>query len=408
MDVDATQAPTTPLKGKRPLEDGVLPATPSKTRKGASSPIGTFSADASDAEGDDTPNEEDEGAEARLSAASRGPTPTSLHKELVHELEATPKRPKEDRVRQPDIRAAIQPDRPSTVTQADLDQMLLDVITESKLPFSILGRPKFKKLLRRLAPGRTVLCSRTARGRVPTFYKTMKDKLIAELAKGKWVGTTADAWKNRGKMFTAEDDESGDEESAASTEEAPPEASSMGDILDSGMDVTLLPHRRCTCHLLNLVATVDLGKALERVGTLSIVLTKCKAFWSKQQRSTVAQDDVKADLGKVLPVPNTTRWNSLYNAMREVVWHYEGDRRAAITSVCQKVAMFLASAERHCEDQHSALRHKLALLRANPHAAGQLLFEDATQICANLARFKTEILLAGVSPHKFGQQRNTL
>ncbi|KAE8745961.1 hypothetical protein FOCC_FOCC007322 [Frankliniella occidentalis] len=98
--------------------------------------------------------------------------------------------------------------------------------------------------------------------------------------------------------LTAENDESGDEESA-STEEASPEASSMGDILDGGMDVSLPPHRRCACHLLNLVATVDLSKALDRVGSWSIVLTKCKAFWSKQRRSAAAQDVVKAGLGKI-------------------------------------------------------------------------------------------------------------
>ncbi|KAK3917738.1 Putative AC9 transposase [Frankliniella fusca] len=349
----------------------------------------------------------------------------SLHRDQLAEVQATPRRPREDlRLRQVDIRAAREAGRPSTLSQEELDKLLLEAIVESKLPFQILGRPKFKKLITRLAPGRSVICRKTAKARIPVLYKCTKDRVIAELAGVKRVGTTADAWKSRGKgylgvtahwmnpstlercsaalacrrvkgshtyaydvlatllsdifqefgiqdkisctvtdngsnflkafrQFTGDDGEDvedrdsdvgedTDMDQTERTEVDEPRVDSVGDIFDAGevlgCEVTLPAHRRWACHLLNLVATTDLDKALERPGSVRTawtnVLNKCKAFWSKQQRSTVAQDVVKTSLGKVLPTPNATRWNSLYNAMREVVWHYDGDRRAAITAVC--------------------------------------------------------------------------
>ncbi|KAK3924247.1 Putative AC9 transposase [Frankliniella fusca] len=344
---------------------------------------------------------------------------------MVHELEKTPKRPKEDRskgIRQIGIRAACEPGRTSSLTQEELDQLLLEVIIESKLPFQILNRPKFKKLIKRLAAGRNIISRRVARGRIPILYHSTKTKLMAKLVKAKRVGTTADAWKSRGKgylgvtahwldpdslerrsaalacrrvkgsltydvlatllsdifqeygiqdkvsctvtdngsnflkafrQFTVDDDgdEGEDEESDAddatemdTAEQAvdEPVLYMVGDLFDAGEgagDVSLPPHRRCACHLLNLVATVDLDKDLERPGPVKTawanVLSKCRAFWSKQKRSTVAQDVVKTQLGRVLPVPNATRWNSTYDAMKEIVRNYDGDRRAAITAVCQ-------------------------------------------------------------------------
>lgn len=89
------------------------------------------------------------------------------------------------------------------------------------------------------------------------------------------------------------------------------------------------------------MANKDVDDALARPGPVKTgwtnVLTKCQAFWCKQRRSTVAQDVVKEKLGKVLPVPNATRWNSMYDAMKEVTWHYDDQRRVAIRSVCEKI-----------------------------------------------------------------------
>lgn len=66
------------------------------------------------------------------------------------------------------------------------------------------------------------------------------------------------------------------------------------------------------------------------------VLAKCQAFWNKQRKSTIAQDIVKERLGKLLPVPNATRWNSKYDAMQAVVWYYVERRRTAVRTVCEK------------------------------------------------------------------------
>lgn len=114
---------------------------------------------------------------------------------------ATPKRPRSSQpeARDHDIRYILDPNRPSTISQADLDFLILEVLIENKLPFQMLERPKFKKLITRLAPGRTVMTGKTARQRVQSLYKETKEKLKAEFARVEWVGTTADAWKSRGK-----------------------------------------------------------------------------------------------------------------------------------------------------------------------------------------------------------------
>lgn len=83
--------------------------------------------------------------------------------------------------------------------QEELDKLLLEAIIESKLPFQLLERPKFRKLITRLAPGRSVFGRKTARGRVASLYQASKERLKEELAAVKSVGTTADAWKCRGK-----------------------------------------------------------------------------------------------------------------------------------------------------------------------------------------------------------------
>ncbi|KAG5860634.1 hypothetical protein JTB14_023063 [Gonioctena quinquepunctata] len=44
-------------------------------------------------------------------------------------------------------------------------------------------------------------------------------------------------------------------------------------------------------------------------------LAKARSLWNQQSRSTVAADSIHADLGRLLVLPNTTRWNSLYDAI---------------------------------------------------------------------------------------------
>lgn len=112
-------------------------------------------------------------------------------------LDATPKRSQKHLPQ--DIRTLMDPDRRAPVSQDAFDKLLLDAIVESKLPFMIVQRPKFRRLFEKLAPGRRVMCRSTVRTKVEKDFEEMKLKLKAELAKADWVGTTADAWKSFGR-----------------------------------------------------------------------------------------------------------------------------------------------------------------------------------------------------------------
>ncbi|XP_065315273.1 uncharacterized protein LOC135924151 [Gordionus sp. m RMFG-2023] len=92
------------------------------------------------------------------------------------------------------------------------------------------------------------------------------------------------------------------------------------DILGSSIKSSMLPsHHRCSCHNLNLIATVDAEEALlnedfKRVSRSTF--SKCQALWNKQNKSSKTSDIFKKKLGRYLLTPNTTRWNSVYNAMK--------------------------------------------------------------------------------------------
>jgi len=76
-------------------------------------------------------------------------------------------------------------------------------------------------------------------------------------------------------------------------------------------------------HSLNLIATSDISK-IEQDAYNKISKTVFKelfSFWNLCSRSTVASDKVTDLCNCKYPVPVVTRWNSLYNAVQNVVSH---------------------------------------------------------------------------------------
>lgn len=89
----------------------------------------------------------------------------------------------------------------------------------------------------------------------------------------------------------------------------------------SSNEIHLPRHRRCAAHTLNLVASVDAENACSDLAYSEMskrVFSKLKSLWRKQAHSVQASEAIKSTLGRQLPVPNTTRWNSLFNSMKYV------------------------------------------------------------------------------------------
>ncbi|XP_042146107.1 uncharacterized protein LOC121835721 [Ixodes scapularis] len=80
----------------------------------------------------------------------------------------------------------------------------------------------------------------------------------------------------------------------------------------------LSQHLRCACHTLSLIATADVKKATSANHALnrlhSSVMSKCSKYWGASGRPKSAEV-VTSILGKQLPAPCITRWNSLHHAL---------------------------------------------------------------------------------------------
>ncbi|KAM7309404.1 uncharacterized protein ISCGN_013035 [Ixodes scapularis] len=80
----------------------------------------------------------------------------------------------------------------------------------------------------------------------------------------------------------------------------------------------LSQHLRCACHTLSLIATADVKKAISANHALnrlhSSVMSKCSKYWGASGRPKSAEV-VTSILGKQLPAPCITRWNSLHHAL---------------------------------------------------------------------------------------------
>lgn len=89
------------------------------------------------------------------------------------------------------------------------------------------------------------------------------------------------------------------------------------------MIIRLPPHITCASHSLNLIATTDAEKTVDKCAvykkTSRSAFAKCQSFWNKLSRSTSVADTVFEICKKRFPVPIITRWNSWYDAISKLI-----------------------------------------------------------------------------------------
>ncbi|XP_042329184.1 uncharacterized protein LOC121933470 isoform X2 [Sceloporus undulatus] len=130
---------------------------------------------------------------------------------------------------------------------------------------------------------------------------------------------------------TSDDDD--DDQAEAEVEFVP-----IFEVLDMGNEaeeetgdpeVFCLPsYQRCASHTLNLVATRDVQDLISESAQnsslglfrkhFSSLMGKCSKLWSKQKESSQIRDYILEQCGAYLKVPNKSRWNSTYDALKQL------------------------------------------------------------------------------------------
>lgn len=92
---------------------------------------------------------------------------------------------------------------------------------------------------------------------------------------------------------------------------------------------------RCAAHTANLVSTTDLKKVLQKNATLKKaheqMMKKCSLLW-KTAKFRRSKEIMKKELGIILKRPVITRWNSLHNALAQIL-----ELKNEIPNLCRKL-----------------------------------------------------------------------
>lgn len=110
----------------------------------------------------------------------------------------------------------------------------------------------------------------------------------------------------------------------------------VDEVMMIGDEQVFLPSQmRCFSHLLNNVGSKDFEDSisLSSIGSIwKLLLERLHRFWYFLRKSSMAKKICKDISGTIFRVPNTTRWNSLYNAIKDII-----DKEEAFVNIVNKI-----------------------------------------------------------------------
>ncbi|CAI6343554.1 unnamed protein product [Macrosiphum euphorbiae] len=171
------------------------------------------------------------------------------------------------------------------------------------------------------------LACRRIKGRhtFDVLAKIMHDVIYEYGIFNKIIKIVTDNGSNFIKAFRVYSESENVDENMEMEEEQEVELIAISDILneqtsfDADSPYSLPPHHRCASHTLNLVATKDSEKALSDPlykKQLRSTFAKMRALWNKQERTSLIADTIHDELNIYIIVPNATRWNSTFQAVK--------------------------------------------------------------------------------------------
>ena len=92
-------------------------------------------------------------------------------------------------------------DNANLVTQASVDEAILNLVVGAVLPLHTVEVQEFVDLIKMLQPNRDVLCHKTLRARIAESASENKRKLVSLMKGLDCVATTTDCWSAYGKAF---------------------------------------------------------------------------------------------------------------------------------------------------------------------------------------------------------------
>ena len=124
---------------------------------------------------------------------------SSSHKRKVsNEIFETPqKRAKQQKV---DVMIAG-PANANLVSQAKVNDLVVEFITEGLMPFSVVEMPSFKVLVTDLQPNRSVISRPTVIKRINEKATLVKENVKDAMAKAQHIATTTDCWTAHRRSF---------------------------------------------------------------------------------------------------------------------------------------------------------------------------------------------------------------